>query len=95
MIPSPTNNPVDPVRYWPSGLPQSISTISTGLFFYPNTILQKIGGCSPRLKVLAALGAIGVSGANITYHSAIENPVGFNRFMYGFSWWKDRSMAFY
>jgi len=34
------------------------------------------------LRVLGSLGASGVIAANITYHSAIENPVGFNIFMW-------------
>jgi hypothetical protein len=44
-----------------------------------------MGTVTPRFKVLGALGAMGVSASVTAYHSAIENPVGFNRFMYGFS----------
>lgn len=78
---NPSPNPVDPVRIWPSGVPQSMATIGSGVAVY--SILTKLGNCTPRLRVLGALGASGASAATITYHSAIENPVGFNRFMYG------------
>lgn len=47
--------------------------------------LSRIPGVSPRLRVLGALGSAGVSATQITYHSAIENPVGFNRLMWGLS----------
>jgi hypothetical protein len=40
---------------------------------------------SPRLRVLGALGAAGVTAGQVTYHSAIENPLGFNRLMWGYS----------
>ena len=76
-----SDNPTDPVRYWPSGIPQGMGVIGTGLAVF--SVLSKIGNCSPRLRVLGALGATGVSATTITYHSAIENPVGFNRFMFG------------
>jgi len=75
-----SNGNVDPVRWWPSGVPQGWSIIGTGLATF--AALSKIPGVSPRLRVLGSLGASGVSAANITYHSAIENPVGFNRFMW-------------
>jgi len=70
----------DPVRWWPSGVPQGWTIIGTGLATF--TALSKIPGVSPRLRVLGALGASGVSAGSVTYHSAIENPVGFNRFMW-------------
>jgi hypothetical protein len=80
---NPTNEPTDPVRYWPSGVPQSVSIIGSGLAVFG--VLSKISNCSPRLRVLGALGASGVSASTIAYQSALENPVGFNRFMYGIS----------
>ena len=80
---NPTNEPTDPVRYWPSGVPQSVSIIGSGLAVFG--VLSRIGNCSPRLRVLGALGASGVSASTIAYQSALENPVGFNIFMYGVS----------
>jgi hypothetical protein len=74
-------NFMDPVRYWPSGLPQSVGIVGTALATF--SLLNKMSNVSPRFRVLGALGAAGVSATTITYHSAIENPVGFNRFMYG------------
>jgi hypothetical protein len=77
---SSSNGNVDPVRWWPSGVPQGWSIVGTGLATF--AALSKLPGVSPRMRVLGALGASGVTATNITYHSAIENPVGFNRFMW-------------
>ena len=74
---------VDPVRWWPSGVPQATSVVGTALATY--LALSKMPGVSPRLRVLGSLGSAGVTATQITYHSAIENSVGFNRFMWGFS----------
>ena len=79
-------NKVDPVRWWPSGVPQSISIVGTGLATF--MALSKMPGISPRLRVLGALGVSGVSASTITYHSAIENSVGFNRLMWSYSEYK-------
>jgi hypothetical protein len=68
------------VRWLPSGVPQGWTIIGTGLATFG--ALTKIPGVSPRLRVLASLGASGVTAPNVTYHSAIKNPVGFNRFMW-------------
>ena len=77
----------DPVRCWPSGVPQSISVIGTGLAVF--TALSKVSNCTPRMRVLSALGAAGVTSTQIVYHSAIENSVGFNRFMFGWTIYKE------
>lgn len=77
--------PQDPVRYWPSGVPQNVSIVGVGLATF--AALGKLSNCSPRLRVLGALGAAGVSATTVVYQGAIENPVGFNRFMYGASQW--------
>lgn len=74
--------PQDPVRWWPSGVPQSIAVVGT--MFGAFTALGKVAGCSPRLRVLATLGAGGVTSSHIMYHSAMENSIGFNRFMFSF-----------
>jgi hypothetical protein len=74
------------VRWWPSGagLPaQGWTVVGTALATFG--VLSKIPGISPRTRVLGALASAGVSATQITYHSAIENPVGFNRLMWGFS----------
>nr|YP_010714092.1 hypothetical protein P2X57_mgp10 [Fuscoporia gilva]WDD39655.1 hypothetical protein [Fuscoporia gilva] len=47
--------------------------------------LSRIPGVSPRLRVVASLGAGGITATNIAYHSAIENSIGFNRFLWSFS----------
>lgn len=41
-----------------------------------------MAGCRPRLRVIASVGAAGVSSGTMAYPSSIENPLGFNRFMY-------------
>ena len=74
------------VKWWPSGVPQGWTTIGTALATYG--ALSKLPGVSPRLRVLGALGSAGVTTANITYHSALENSLGFNRLMWGLSEYK-------
>ena len=69
------NVPMDPVRWWPSGVPQAWSIMGTALGTF--AALSRIPSVSPRMRVLASLGAMGVTSAHITYHSAIENPFGF------------------
>jgi hypothetical protein len=77
------NLPMDPVRWWPSGIPQSSAIVGTALLTFYS--LGKMGNVSPRFRVLGALGAAGVAVTQITYHSAIENSVGFNRFAWSLS----------
>ena len=74
-------NPTDPVRFWPSGVPQGMSIVGTGLLAF--SVLSKLGNCSSRLRVLGALGTSGATATTIAYQSALENPVGFNRFVFG------------
>lgn len=88
MVPDgkPNNNvPMDPVRWWPSGVPQSMAVVGTmvGTFI----ALTKLG-INPRFRLLGALGAGGVSTTQVIYNSAIENSVGFNRFMYSITEYK-------
>nr|YP_010697876.1 hypothetical protein P1Q19_mgp22 [Fuscoporia viticola]WCF76837.1 hypothetical protein [Fuscoporia viticola] len=88
MVPDgkPNNNvPMDPVRWWPSGVPQSMAVVGTmvGTFI----ALTKLG-INPRFRFLGALGAGGVSTTQVIYNSAIENSVGFNRFMYSITEYK-------
>jgi hypothetical protein len=73
--------PMDPVRWWPSGVPQGWSVVGTALATF--AALSKLPNVSPRLRVLGALGSAGVTATQITYHSAVENSVGFNRLMWG------------
>ena len=75
--------PIDPVRWWPSGVPHWWSIVGTGIATFG--VLSKIPNVSPRLRVLGALGSACVTASQVTYHSAIENPVGFNRLMWGLS----------
>jgi len=49
------------------------------------SVLSKIPVVSPRLRVLGALSSAGVTAGQITYQSAVENSVGFNRLMWGLS----------
>jgi hypothetical protein len=77
------SSPMDPVRWWPSGVPQGWAIVGTALATF--TVLSKIPGVTPRLRVLGALGSAGVSASQITYQSTVENSVGFNRLMWGFT----------
>ena len=77
--PQPGNVPLqDPVRWWPSGVPQTWAILA-GMFG-----AYKIVSGSPRIKVLAAFGSLGITAPAIVLHSAIENPVGFHTFMHNF-----------
>lgn len=73
--------PMDPVRWWPSGVPQGWGVVGTGIGVF--AALSKVPGVSPRARLLGALAGAGVSASQITYHSALENSVGFNRMMGG------------
>lgn len=77
---------MDPVRWWPSGVPQGMATVGTALATY--TALSKLGNVTPRARVLAAIGAAGATSTHIIYNSAIENSVGFHRLMYGWTEYK-------
>ena len=79
----PSDKTQDPVRYWPSGVPQTVGVIGSGLAAFH--ALNKVSNINPRFKVLGALGAMGASASVTAYHSAIENPMGFNRFMFGWT----------
>lgn len=73
---------IDPIRRWPSGVPQSLAVwgITLGTF----VTLTKLG-VNPRLRNLATLGAGCVSSTHVMIHSAIVNYVGFNRLIYSFA----------
>jgi hypothetical protein len=68
----------DPVRWWPSGTPQSWGIIGAAIATY-----RAIPG-SPRAKSLAAFSSLGVTIPTAVFTMAVENPNGFNRLMY--SW---------
>lgn len=71
---------MDPARIWPSGVPQSASIIGSALAVYATLIKLNV---NPRIKVLSALSAAAITTGNVIYHSALENSLGFNRFMFG------------
>ena len=73
-----TSSPQDPVRWWPSGTPQSWGIIGAAIAAY-----RTIPG-DPRRKTIAAFTAIGISAPIAVFSMAVENPYGFNRLMY--SW---------
>ena len=91
------DNNQDPVRWWPSGVPQSSAIIGSMLGTF--AVLSKLN-VNPRYRVLGSLSAstpwCGVSAGTITYTTplligdvgAVENSVGFNRLMFG--WHTDR-----
>ena len=79
---------MDPVRWWPSGVPQGIATIASSIGVYG--ALTKLNA-TPRLRVIGALVSAGVTSSHIIYNSALsqENSVGFNRFMVGITQYKE------
>lgn len=78
--------PSDPVRPWPSGVPQGIGSVASALGAY--AFLNRFSNLSPRTKVVGALVAGGVSTGHLLYNSTLENSVGFNRLMWGISEYK-------
>jgi hypothetical protein len=80
VVPTP---PSDPVRWWPSGVPQAGISVASGIGTY--LALQKAGFISPRGRVIGALAAAGVTTSHIAYNTALKNSVGFNRLMWGWS----------
>ena len=70
------NNPQDPVRWWPSGVPQTWTIIGSSLAVY-----RFLPG-SPRVRAIAALGTLSVTIPSVVLINAIENPNGFNRLMF-------------
>lgn len=68
----------DPVRWWPSGVPQTWAVIGSGLLTY-----KTLAHANPRARAMAALAATGASTSLVILSSALENAVGFNRLMFG------------
>jgi uncharacterized membrane protein len=85
-VPGP-NNPIpnlpsDPVRWWPTGIfdPQAWAVIGSAVVTY-----KVLHASTPRLRILGALTASGASAATIGVTETIENSIGFNRFIYGWT----------
>ena len=66
----------DPVRWWPSGTTQSWACLGAAVALY-----KTVPG-SPRVKTAAALSSLGITIPMTVLSQAIENPNGFNKFMY-------------
>lgn len=75
---SSTPNPQDPIRYWPSGVPQAWSVIAASLATF---IALRKTGVNPKVGGAFALSAGLVSASVVTIQSIIENPVGFTTFL--------------
>ena len=73
--------PMDPVRWWPSGVLESMVVVGTALATL--TVLSRMPNVSPRTRVLVSLGVAGASTVNVTYYSTLKNAVGFDRLMVG------------
>lgn len=70
-----SNNNQDPVRWWPSGTPQSWGIIGGAIGVY-----RLVPG-TPRTKAIAALTSLGITVPSAVWFHAVENPNGFNRFV--------------
>ena len=73
----------DPVRWGPSGVPQTWTIIGTSLGIY-----RFLNASPPRVRIMAAIGSMGVTAPTLVLINAIENPNGFNRLVY--SWMEHR-----
>ena len=76
------NDNQDPIRWWPSGVPQTWGVIGAATIAYR--------GCpgSARVKVLAASATLGVTLPVMVFNQAIENPNGFHRLLYSWVYYK-------
>ncbi|KIM35143.1 hypothetical protein M413DRAFT_32727 [Hebeloma cylindrosporum] len=72
-VPTPLS---DPVRWWPTGVPQGASVVGGAIATY--AALSKFGGVNPRVRAALALGVAGISTTAITTQTILENSVGFN-----------------
>jgi hypothetical protein len=80
------NNPnttQDPVRFWPSGIPQTWGIIGSALAVY------RLTPRNPRIKSLAALTTIAIALPTTVYFHAVNNPYGFNRLIYSWRTYKN------
>nr|QCI56461.1 hypothetical protein [Hypsizygus marmoreus] len=77
-IPANTSNTgaQDPVRLFPSSWGAHFGIIGSAVYAY-----NKIQG-PPKIKAVAALSALGVATGTTFYTMAIDNPIGFNSYMY-------------
>ena len=62
-------NAQDPVRWWPSGVPQTWSIMGIAAAIYRTT--------RPRVRAVAALSSMGITIPLNIYFHAVENPHGF------------------
>jgi hypothetical protein len=70
---------MDTPRIWPSGVAQIVSIIGSALAVY--TALTKIGGVSPKVRVLSSLSAAAAITGTIIFYTALEYSLWFNRIM--------------
>lgn len=75
-----SNSVQDPIRWWPSGVPQTWGIIGSSLAIYRFLPLP------PRLRAIYALGSMGITIPTMIIFNGIENPNGFNRLMYSFDY---------
>ena len=73
-----TTPTTDPVRWWPSGVPQAWGVIGSALVTY-----RTLANANPRARALAVLAVTGASTSLVLIHSALVNSVGFHRFLFG------------
>ena len=73
-----TDNQQDPVRWWPTGVPQTFCVIGRAALAY-----RGVPG-SPRVKAVSAMGSLGVTVPILVFTNALENPKVYHRLLY--SW---------
>jgi hypothetical protein len=59
-VPTPLS---DPIRWWPSGVPQGASVVGAGVATF--AALAKFGGVNPRTRAIMALTAAGITSTTI------------------------------
>lgn len=80
-------NPIqDPIRFWPSGVPQTWGVIGAAALAY-----RGVSG-TPRIKAVAAIGTLGITVPTMLVSQAIDNPHGFHAFMYSLIYYKNHGI---
>ena len=76
-----SSGPSDPVRWWPTGLPQTKATIASGLGTL--ALLTRLGLLTTRTRGIAAVVVAATTTSNVIINSTLVKYVGFNRLMWG------------
>lgn len=73
---------MNPPAWWAFGVPTGVTVVGTALAVFINS--EYLPYFSIKQRILAGLGSAGVTVTHVVYNSALESPLGFAKFMWGF-----------